>query len=282
MDMAEKELNIHASLEEIGKAVLTSITYRRYPPERLSRIMAMIETIIGTPAYLSQCEQHLKSPQSNYILFFLSNIIYNLKKQGELFLTPEVLKWLGSVWINFIKRNRSYQEMFPQIDEHRLALKRFFPAGGSFVHQIENVNMVREEIVDTMDGKDNRLTAMEKFYQHGSELLTWMRPTYYFLIDFYYECKMSTGRDMDGSAEIEARGLIKFGETNYTFGDISVLVCQTLGVLEAAYLIVKKKKSSRRIITIDGKQKFLTPSEIYNAYLERFNSMKKEISNLNK
>ncbi|MBN1532639.1 MAG: hypothetical protein JXA20_08260 [Spirochaetes bacterium] len=280
--MAERELNIHASLEEIGKAVLTSITYRRYPPELLNRIMAIIETIINTPAYLSQCEQHLKSPQSNYILFFLSNIIYNLKKQGELLLTPEVLKWLGSVWMNFIKRNRAYQEMFPLIEEQRKLLKRYFPSGGSFVHQIENVNMVREDFVETMESKENRLGSMEKFYQHGSELLTWMRPTYYFLIDFYYECKMSTGKDMDGSAEIEARGLIKFGEIGYTYGDIAVLVCQTLGVLEAAYLIIKKKKSSRRIITIDGKQKFLTPSEIYSAYLDRFNSMKKEISNLNK
>ena len=51
---------------------------------------------------------------SNYVLFFLSNILYNLKQRGQLVLTDDVMKWLGSVWKNFLKRNRSYQEMFPQ------------------------------------------------------------------------------------------------------------------------------------------------------------------------
>ncbi len=280
--MAEKELNIHASLEEIGKAVLTSITYRRYPIERLDRMMSAVDTIINDTDYLAQCEQHLKSAQSSYILFSLSNIIYNLKKRGELILTPEVLKWLGSVWKNFMKRNKAYQELFPSIDAQRIRMKKYYPGGGSFVNQIENVNQVKEEFVDNIDSKENPLGDLEKFYQQAAELMTWMRPTYFFLIDFYYECKMYTGRDIEGSAEIEANGLIKFGETAYNFGDTAVLACQALGILEASYLIVKKKKSARRIISIDGKQKFLTPSEIYNAYLDKFNYMKKEITNLNK
>ena len=57
---------------------------------------------------------------------------------------------------------------------------------------------------------------------------------------------------------------------------------QALGILEAAYLILKKKKSQRRLIGVDGKQKFLTTPEIYNMYLEKFNTMKKELTNLNK
>ena len=280
--MAETGLNINDSLEEIGKAVLKAITYRRYPVERLDAIMSAIDVIIETPAYLRQCEQHLKSASSNYILFFLSNIIYNLKKRGELVLTPEVLKWLGSVWKNFLKRSKSYQELFPAIDDQRIRLKRYYPSGGVFVNQIENVNQVREEFVETLDSKEKTLNTLEKFYQQSSELLTWMRPTYFFLVDFFYECKLSTGKDIAGSAEIEAKGLAKFGENNYNYSEITVVVCQALGVLEASYLILKKKRSSRRIVSFDGKQKFLTPSEIYNMYLEKFNTMKKEITNLNK
>jgi len=67
---------------------------------------------------------------------------------------------------------------------------------------------------------------------------------------------------------------------NYTYRDIAILACKALGILEAAYLILKKKKSRRRLINVDGKQKFLTTPEIYNMYLEKFNAMKKELISL--
>jgi hypothetical protein len=280
--MSNEILNIDETLEDIGEAVLTAITYKRSSVEHVEYIIQTIDSIIDNPTYLKQCEVHFKSEGSNYILFFLSNIIYNLKKQGELILTPEVLKWLGSVWKNFLKRNKSYQELFPHIDKHRILLKQYYPGNGVFINQIDNVNLVKEQYIDTIDEENNNLDTLEKFYHSIAELLTWMRPTFFFLLDFYYECKLNTGIDMKGSAEIEAKGLTGFGQFNYTYLDISLLATQCLGVLEASYLLLKKKKSSRRIFSIDGKQKFLTPSEIYTAYLDKFNQMKKELTSLNK
>ena len=280
--MTHEIINIDETLEDIGDSVLTALTYRRVPFEQIDYTHNTIETLITNPNYLKQCEVHFRSEGSNYILFFLSNIIYNLKNQGELILTPDVLKWLGSVWKNFLVRNKSYQQAFPLIDEYRIKFRQYYPGDGVFVNKIENVDFVRQEFVETSDSDKKSLEKLEKFYQTAAELLTWMRPTFFFLLDFFYECKLNTGVDIRGSAEVEAKGLLKFGEIMYSYGDILLFVCQALGILEASYLLIKKKKSSRRIITIDGKQKFFTPSEIYNGYLEKFNEMKKELTNLNK
>jgi hypothetical protein len=44
--------------------------------------------------------------------------------------------------------------------------------------------------------------------------------------------------------------------------------------------MLKKKKTQKQLINIDGKQKFLTINEIYNIYLNKFNDMKKELMKL--
>jgi hypothetical protein len=86
--------------------------------------------------------------------------------------------------------------------------------------------------------------------------------------------------DSPDSVALQAGGLAKFGFGNCTYRDIAVLACKALGILEAAYLVLKKKKSSRRLINVEGKQKFLTTPEIYRTYLEKFTEMKKEIAAL--
>lgn len=286
MNANAQGLNINALLEEIGDAVLTCINYRPYPVSRLDAVIKQIEDLRTNPSYLRQCEEHLRSAGSNYVLFFLSNIIYNLKKQGELVLTPDVLKWLGSVWINFLKRNRSYQDMFPVIHDFRIKFKKYYPGEGTFINQISNVTMVREDYIIEGEGdneaEDTPLRNLEKFHQVTSEILTAMKPTYFFLLDFYYERKMNAGIDSPEAIQLEAGGLAKFGHRGYTYADLALLVTQALGILEAVYLILKKKKAQRRLINIDGKQKFLTTPEIYAAYLEKFTAMKKELSGLNK
>ncbi len=281
--MAEP-INIQSALENIGEAVMVSLSYKPYPLDKLDKIINLVEDIRNHPQYLRECEEHLKSSGSNYVLFFLSNIIYNLKRQGELRLTPEVLKWLGSVWINFLRRNRSYQDMFTLFDDYRIKFRKYYPGEGSFVNQINNVNLVKEDFIleSEIEGEQTPLKNLEKFYQVGSEIIAAMKPTYFFLMDYYYERKMNTGVDYNEAVQLEMGGLSRFGFRHYTYFDIAVLLCQALGILEAVYLLLKKKKSSRRLIMIDGKQKFLTVLEIYAMYLERFSAMKKELTNLNK
>ena len=112
-------LDIPKILDQIGDAILISLAYKRYPLDRLEQFMDAIDDIMANPANRKECENHLRSSGSNYVLFFLSNILYNLKQRGQLVLTDDVMIWLGSVWKNFLKRNKSYQEMFPGIDEYR-------------------------------------------------------------------------------------------------------------------------------------------------------------------
>jgi hypothetical protein len=275
-------LNIPKTLEEIGDAVMASIAYKRYPLDLLDRIMTAVDDIMMDPANRRECETHLKSSGSNYVLFFLSNILYNLKQRGQLVLTDDVMKWLGSVWKNFLKRNKSYQEIFPQVDEYRINLHAYYPGPGIFISQIDNVNLIRDEFLVDSDAEESPLKRLERFYQSAWEVLNAMKPSYFFLLDYYYEKKMSTGLDSDDAVALETGGLAKFGQLNYTYSDIAIMVCQSLGILEAAYLALKKKKSQRRLINVNGKQKFLTTPEIYNFYLEKFNTMKKELANLNK
>jgi hypothetical protein len=275
-------LDIPKALDEISDAVMTSLSYKPYPLHKLEMTIQSIDAIVSNPSNLKQCEECLKSTGTNYVLFFLSNIIYNLKRQGELVLTDEIIKWLGSVWKNFLKRNKLYQEIFPAVDEYRIKLGKYYPLGASFISQIENVNLIMDDFIDDAASDDSALKRLEKFHQSASEILSAMKPTYFFLLDYYYEKKINTGADSSEAVTFEVGGLNKFGQPNYTYRDIMILICQALGILEAAYLHLKKKKSQRRLINVNGKQKFLTASEIYTVYLERFNAMKKELVNLNK
>jgi hypothetical protein len=275
-------LDIPKTLDEISDAVMISLSYKPYPLHKLEMTIQTIDAIVSDPSNLKQCEECLKSTGTNYVLFFLSNIIYNLKRQGELMLTDEIIKWLGSVWKNFLKRNKSYQELFPAVDEYRTKLGKYYPLGASFINQLENVSLIKDDFIDDAASDDGALRKLEKFYQSASETLSAMKPSYFFLLDYYYEKKINTGADSSEAVALEVGGLNKFGQPNYTYREIMVLTCQVLGILEAAYLLLKKKKSQRRLINVSGKQKFLTASEIYTVYLEKFNSMKKELVNLNK
>lgn len=276
------ELNIPKTLEEIGDAVMASLAYKRYPLDMIDTMMNAIEEIMDHPANRKKCEDHLKSSGSNYVLFFLSNILYNLKQRGQLVLSDDVMKWLGSVWKNFLKRNKIYQDIFSQVDEYRITLHAYYPGAGTFISQIDNVNLIKDDFIVDAEAEESPLRKLERFYQSAWDILNAMKPSYFFLLDYYYEKKMSTGLDSDEAVALETGGLAKFGQLNYTYVEITTLVCQALGILEAAYLILKKKKSQRRLINVNGKQKFLTTPEIYNMYLDRFNTMKKELSSLNR
>lgn len=275
-------LNIHRILEDIGEAVLQSLAYRRFPLHRLDALIRSIDEIMNNPANRRECEQHLRSSGSNYVLFFISNILYNLKQRGQLTLSEDVLNWLTSVWKNFLKRNRTYQEMFPLFDEYRITFRKYYPGSGTFINQIENVNLIKDDFVSDSDGDDSPIMKLEKFHQGAAEVQNAMKPSYFFLLDYYYEKKMATGADSSEAVALEASGIAKFGHMGYTYADITMLTCQALGILEAAYLILKKKKSQRRVISVDGRQKFLSTPEIYNMYLDKFNAMKKELSGLYK
>ncbi len=274
--MSDK-IEIGKKLDEIGEAVLTAISYQFIPYNDIDEVVESIDDILSSQDHLRTCEAYFKSSSRNDVLFYLSNIIYNLKTKSELKLTADVLKWLGSVWKNFIRRNKSYQDLYPLFSEFRNQFKKYYPDDSVLVKQINNVHLVKDDFIDDNDPELSALRKLERFYQVISELLSWMKPTYFVLLDYYYERNMKTGVSLSEGEMLEKQGLNAFGREGYTYIEIASVACQTLGILEALYLILKKRKTSRQIITIDGKTKFLTISEIYDFYRDRFNMMKEEI-----
>ncbi|PKL35398.1 MAG: hypothetical protein CVV44_21565 [Spirochaetae bacterium HGW-Spirochaetae-1] len=275
-------MDIQQSLDRIGKTVLASISYECYPVKEIDNVIDLIDTLLTDQDNLKQCEEYFKSVGSNYVLFYISNIIYNLKTKSELQLTPEVFKWLGSVWKNFLKRNKAYQEFLHSFDRYTKMLDKYYPGAGSFVNQIENVQLVKEHFIEDADPEYAEVKNLENFYNKSMEILNAMRPTYYFLIDYYYEKKMNTGEDNQDAAVLESLGLQGFGYSRYTYQNITMRACQSLGILEAVYLLLKKKKLSKQLTNVDGKLKLMSPAEIYDLYLKKFNEMKKEIVTLKK
>ncbi len=275
-------MNIPNALHDIAEAVMISLSYKRYPMDKINSIIGTIEMIVSDPSCRNECGEYMKSAGSDYLLFFLSNILYNLKRKEELVLTPDVIRWLGSVWKNFLHRNKSYQEYLASVDEYRTILDKYYPITDTEVSRIENANLVIDDFLPDAESEEGPLRRLEKFYVSSWDIMTAMKPTYYFLLDYYYEKKINLNLNSPDAASIEAGGLAKFGIDGYTYRDIAVLTCKALGILETAHLVLKKKKSRRRLVNVDGKQKFLTTPEIYNMYLEHFNLMKKEIASLDR
>jgi len=275
-------MNISDELERIGDAVIVALSYKYYPLNEIDAIIQSIDTLTTEPEHVAKIEEHFKSSGSSYVLFFLSNIIYNLKTKNDLHLTPDVVKWLGSVWKNFLRRNKSYQELYPLFKDYRERFKKYYPGETTSITKIENVHLVKEEFIADDDTENTHVKNLEKFYQVMSELLSWMKPTYFVLLDYYYERNMKTGIIQAEAEEHERNGLIVFGHDEYTYWDICFVTTQAIGVLEALYLTLKKKKTSRQIINVDGKSRFLSVSEIYDIYREKFNQMKEELVKLKK
>lgn len=120
-------INIDQALTRIEKAVMAAINYNCHPYDQLDEINTLIDSIITGESSLRQCEDHFKAGGTDDVLFYLSNILYNLKTKSDLVLTPEILKWMGSVWKNFINRNRSYQEFLPQYDRYASMMEKYYP-----------------------------------------------------------------------------------------------------------------------------------------------------------
>ncbi len=275
----DEKININATLEEIGKALIKALTYTVYPTERLTYLLSAIDQITASPTYLIDCEIYFRTADQRDLLYYISNILYNLKTQSELQMTPEEMKWLGSVWKNFLERNITYQGIFKPLDESRIKFRSYYQISGTFINQLENVNLIKEEFIDSATPENTPLTNIETLFQSVSEILSWMKPTYFFMLDYYFEGGKEPS-PVSSDAKSAARSLASFGAPKYTYYDMTIAACQCLGVLEAAYLIMKKKKSSKRIVNIEGKQKFLSTSEIYTYYLNRFGEMKKELAKL--
>ncbi len=280
MDNNNKSPEIARDMDRIGKAVLTSINYLSMPERELNEVSDLIDNIIMSDSSIIDCEIYLKSIGKEDFLLFLSNIIYNLKAKSDLVLTPEILKWLGSVWKNFIKRNLSYIEFMPEFDKNRENISKYYPDNSMIINQIQNAHFVKQEYIDNAEPEYLELRKLEDFYRRSVDIMNTMRPTYFFLLDYYYEIQLAQGKNLEEGIRLEQDGLSKFGENGYSFEDISILTCKILGVIEATYLMLKKKKTQKQLINIDGKQKFLTISEIYNIYLNKFNEMKKDLMKL--
>lgn len=278
--MNDENLKIDQALHEIGDVLLKCLRYEPCPYKRLEDALESIDAIINDPGSIGQCEYYFKASGSSYILFFFSNIIYNLKTKNDLILTQDVLKWLASVWKNFIQRNKIYQNYFRLMDTYSGTMKKYFADDTSFINKLSNVSQVSEQFVNVKGDDDSELDRLEKFFQVSEEILNAMKPTYYFLQDFFKEVKISTGSVPPEAELIEKKGLSGFGHGLYTYKRIVEYACKSAGILEGVYLLMKKKKSTRQFRIFDGKKKFLTTSEIYDVYVEKFSSLKKEYGEL--
>lgn len=275
--MHDENLKVDQALKEIGDVLLKCLRYDLCSVERLDGALKSIDEIMNDPGSLSQCEYYFKATRSNYVLFFFSNIIYNLKTKNDLFLTQDVLKWLGSVWKNFIQRNKTYQNHFHSMDYYSDMMKKYFPDDTAFINKLSNVNQVSDQF---LKGDEQELDKLETFFQISEEILNGMKPTFYFLLDFFKEVRISTGEFPPDAEEVEKKGLPGYGHDVYTYKTIVEYSCKTAGILEAVYLLMKKKKTNRQFRIFDGKKKFLTTSEIYDIYAGKFSSLKKEYGEL--
>lgn len=278
--MDEKEFNVDRALKDIGDVLYLCLRYEPCPAEKLDAAISCIDTIINDADYLRQCEYFFKTSGSSYVLFYFSNIIYNLKTKNDLVLTQDVLRWLSSVWKNFIQRNRNYQVYIHLHDLYSEIFKKYFPGDSTFINRLNNVNLVSEQFSGGTEGGDSELDRLEKFFQVSEEIISVMKPTYYFIFDFFREMKVFTGETSEDAERIEKAGLGGFGSGIYTYRTVVESACKSAAILEAAYLLLKKKKTARQFRIFDGKKKFLTTSEIYDIYAEKFNHLKKELGEL--
>ncbi len=278
--MHDENLKVDLALREIGDVLLRCLRYETCSIERLDAALVSIDEIMNDPGSLGQCEYYFKATGSSYILFFFSNIIYNLKTKNDLMLTQDVLKWLASVWKNFIQRNKTYQNYFRLMDLYSDTMKKYYSEDTSFINKLSNVNLVTQQFISGNAEDDSELDRMEKFFQVSEEISNAMKPTFYFLQDFFREVKISTGEVPKEAEIIEAKGLSGFGHETYTYKKIIEYSCKSAGILEAVYLMLKKKKPIRQFRIFDGKKRFLTTSEIYDLYMEKFSSLKKEFGEL--
>lgn len=275
-----EKMEVHDSLNEIGDVLVYCLKYEPCPIERLDKAIELIDGIINDPENLKYCEYYFKSAGGNYVLFFFSNIIYNLKTKNDLYLTTDVLKWLAGVWKNFIKRNKTYQNFFKLHKIYGQVFKNYFDEDSSFINRLTNINNISDQFLKGDQGDDSELARFEKFYQVTEEIVNVMKPTYFFLLDFIKERKIATGSSLEGADNIEKEGLANFGFDVYTYKKVIATACKTLAILEGVYLLLKKKKSTRQFRIFDGKKKFVTTAEIYDIYSEKFDLMKKEYMEL--
>ncbi|PKL16622.1 MAG: hypothetical protein CVV49_15245 [Spirochaetae bacterium HGW-Spirochaetae-5] len=278
--MQDDNLKVDLALREIGDVLLQCLRYETCSIERLDAALISIDEIMNDPGSLGQCEYYFKATGSSYILFFFSNIIYNLKTKNDLILTQDVLRWLASVWKNFIQRNKTYQNYFRLMDAYSETMKKYYSEDTSFINKLSNVSLVSQQFINGNGEDDSELDRLEKFFQVSEEISNAMKPTFYFLQDFFREVKISTGEVPREAEIIEAKGLSGFGHEIYTYKKIIEYSCKSAGILEAVYLLLKKKKPIRQFRIFDGKKRFLTTSEIYDLYVEKFSSLKKEFGEL--
>ncbi len=278
--MHDENQKVDQALHEIGDVLLQCLRYETCPIERLDAAIVSIDEIMNDPGSLGQCEYYFKATGSSYILFFFSNLIYNLRTKSDLILTQDVLKWLASVWKNFILRNKTYQNYFRLMDAYSETMKKYFEENTSFINKLSNVNQVSDQFVNVQGGDDSELDRLEKFFSISEEIANGMKPTFTFLQDFFREVKIATGEFPEEAEAIEKNGLSGFGHDVYTYKRIVEYACKSAGILEGVYLLMKKKKSTRQFRIFDGKKKFLTTPEIYEIYVEKFSSLKKEYGEL--
>ncbi|MCX7679750.1 MAG: hypothetical protein N2316_11105 [Spirochaetes bacterium] len=273
------ENEIRVLFREIENAVFVALIYDFMDKEKIDNAMSAIDLLLKDENSLGICEKYFSSSGEENVLYFISNILYNLKTKTQLVITPEVLKWLGSVWKNFINRNKVYQEQFGFFKDQKARFEKYFGTAG-LVHKIENVHMVTQDFLVESNEEDTPLRKLERFYKTFSEIMGWMKPTYYFMLDYYYEWQSRSIESVDERIQKRLSSLKNFGYEGYTYGAIANAVCQSLAILEAVYLILKKKKTSRQIFSIDGKTRLLSISEIYDIYRDKLLEAQNELSRL--
>ncbi len=279
LNMPADKSDIKDMLVEIESAVCAALLYDFLELDKIEKSIKAIDDLLKNGDSLSLCENYFKSSGEGNVLYFISNILYNLKTKSQLVLTPDVLKWLGSVWKNFLTRNKVYQEQFVFFKDQKSKFEKYFGTGG-LVHKIDNVHVVTQDFLVEVDDENAPLRKLERFHKAFAEIMSWMKPTYYFMLDYYYEWQSRSSSSMNENLQKKLETLKGFGYEGYTYGIIANAVCQSLAILEAMYLVLKKKKTSRQIFSIDGKSRLLSISEIYDIYRDKFLEAQNELSRL--
>ncbi len=107
-----------------------------------------------------------------------------------------------------------------------------------------------------------------------------MKGSYFFFIDLAKEIKFELGVEVEGFEEVKKKGLPYFGAKDYNYFSVVENACQGAALCEAAYLILKKKKSIRTIRHLGGQKQFFTTSDVHEFYARKFGEHQRELLEL--
>ncbi len=155
-------------LEDIGEAVLAAIGYRRHPLTALTASWSS-STRSRTRPPGPGARSTWKSAGSNYVLFSFPTLPYNSAKSGQLVLSEDVPKWLGERLEEFPETRQGLPG--DALRRVPISLRKYYPGAGSFVNQLENVNLIKDDF--TLSAESTAPSGNWSASNSTQEILIW-------------------------------------------------------------------------------------------------------------